>query len=69
MGLIDVLQTIPCAVTPVMQFPVTFPPELAVVVPIPVIVVVLTVATTADVVKEISFPYTVPAPFVAYALT
>lgn len=71
-GFMVVDQHIPFAVTAEVPPYVTFPPELAVVVPIPEMTVVVTVGRAtggASVVKEISFPYAVPAAFVAYALT
>lgn len=68
-GFADVLQHTPRAVTPVRQLPETFPPDDAVEDVIEEIAVVVTVGRAVAAVNEISFPYTVPAEFVAYALT
>jgi hypothetical protein len=68
-GLVD--HTTPLAVTAEPPSEVIFPIDMAVVVEIELADIVLTVGRTNDVlvVKVISFPYPVPALFVAYALT
>ena len=68
-GLAVVDQHTPLAVTGDPPSDVTFPPEVAVVAVTFVTAVVVTVAPIASVVKVTSFPYAVPASFVAYALT
>ena len=64
-GFREVLQQIPLAVTPDMQSPVIFPPDDAVVVPIAEMAEVDIAGSTAAAVMKLSFPYTVPAGFVA----
>jgi hypothetical protein len=64
-GFAVVLQHTPRAVTADPPSAVTFPPLAAPVDVIPVIAVVVTVATTLVVVKPTSPPYDVPTPFVA----
>ena len=62
----DVPQHTPLAVTVPLPSSVTLPPDAAVVAAIALMAVVVTVGnTTAIVVKVISFPYAVPASFVA----
>ena len=65
-GFADVDQQTPLAVTPAPPFDVTFPPDTAVVAVIEEAAVVVTDGTTIGFVsKTISFPYAVPAEFVA----
>ena len=67
-GPVVVAQQIPLTVTAPPPLLVIFPPEMADVIVIPVIAVVVRVGTAiAPVKNEISFPYAVPAEFVAYA--
>ena len=70
-GLALVDHTTPLVETAEPPSEVIFPPEMAVVVEMELADIVLTVGRTNDVlvVKDISFPYPVPALFVAYALT
>jgi hypothetical protein len=69
-GLAVVAQQVPLAVIVPPPSAVTFPPEVAVVNVIAVAAVVVTVGSTIGfVVNMSSFPYAVPALFVAYART
>ena len=67
-GLCEVLQHTPRAITVAPPSAVTLPPEVAVAVPMLLAAVVVTVGK-AKVVKETSLPYTVPTLLVAYART
>ena len=68
-GLDDVLQHTPLAVTVAPPSEVTVPPLVAVVWVIEEMAVVVTVGTAGEVVKLSWLPYAVPALLVAYALT
>jgi hypothetical protein len=70
-GLLDVLQHTPCAVTEDDPADVTFPPPVAVVEVIFVIEVVIIDGVFCDSVveKETALPYEVPLELVAYART
>ena len=69
-GFAVVAQHVPLAVTAPPPSTVIFPPAVAVVNVIAVAAVVVSVGTTIEVVvNETSFPYAVPALFVAYART
>ena len=69
-GLEEVLHTTPFAMTVEPPSAVTFPPLVAELKEMLPTAVVLTVAAvSADVVKDSSSPYAVPAELVAYALT
>jgi hypothetical protein len=64
-GLADVLQHTPRAVTAAPPSAVTFPPDAAVVAAIEVAFVVVTVGRFASAVNETSLPYAVPTLLVA----